>query len=283
MTMDFRNINIHLDGTRLDPSAKPPPPVTSGQWEQSVERTLFKIGTSDIGLLLLRHIHRSGKWVQIEPYWSKLDPDWSRKCNASTLVNRTWVADDWYASKQRWYYSRVLFSPDRFDHGSPCAERRRREGGATSEPHETLFHELVHALRQVWRTRWTDVKLGGGLADQTDVEEFIAVLVTNIYASANGKKILRAGHSGHKSLDKSFADSFGFFQLSSMTVPLVEYFCAANKEFCDDLAKLDACFHPIRAFKQDPDKARRYAHNAKARSRDGPLITFLADFAEAFF
>src|SRR5262249_53425930 len=157
-----------------------------------------------------------------------------------------------------------------------------RQGGATSEPHETLFHELVHALRQVWRTRWTDATFGG-LTDQTDVEEFIAVLVTNIYASANGKKILRAAHVSHKPLDTSFADSFGVFQLSRMTVPLVEYFCTANKGFCDDLAKVDACFNPIRAFKQDPEKARRYAHNARARSRDGPVITFLADFTEAFF
>src|SRR5262245_35866323 len=202
--MDFRNLNINLDGTRLDPQAKPP--VTSEQWKQNVEHLLFKIGINGIGLLLFRHIKQSGKWVRIEPYWSKDDPAFSAKCNASTTAIRTVVADDWYGSKERWYYSHILFSPDRFGRESPCAEKRRKEGGATSDPHETLFHELVHGFRQVWRTRWTGVKLGGGLADHTDVEEFIAVLVTNIYASCGGRKLLRAGHRGHKPLDRASVD-----------------------------------------------------------------------------
>lgn len=267
--MDFRNLNIHLEGARLDPKANPP--VTSEQWQQEIEHLLFKIGINRIGLLLFRHIKRAEKWVRIEPYWSKDDPAFSRKCNASTFAIATQVADDWYGSKLRWYYSQILFSPDRFGRESPCAEKRRHEGGAVAEPHETLFHELVHALRQVWRTRWTGVKLGGGLADHTDVEEFIAVLVTNIYASCNGKKFLRAGHRGHKRLDPAFVDSFGWFQLGGMTAPLVDYFCTANKEFCDELAKIEAPHNPIRAFKQDPDKARRFANGARAKARDGDV------------
>lgn len=267
--MDFRNLNIHLDGTPLDPQAKPP--VTSEQWKQEIEHLLFRIGINDIGRLLFRHIKQSGKWVRIEPYWNKDDPVFSTKCNASAIAIRALVADDWYGSKERWYYSEIWFSPDRFGRESPCAAKRKREGGAVSDPHETLFHELVHGLRQVWRTRWTGVYLGGGLADHTDVEEFIAVLVTNIYASCGGKKILRAGHRSHKPLDKAFVDSFAWFQLGGMTASLVEYFCKANKEFCDELAKIDAPHNPIRAFKQDPDKARRYANNAKAKSRDGDV------------
>jgi hypothetical protein len=270
--MDFRNLHIHLDGTRLDhPQTKPP--VTSEQWKQQVGPLLFKIGINDIGLLLFRHIKQSGKWVRIEPYWSKDDPAFSAKCNASAISIRSVVADDWYPSNknQRWYYSQILFSPDRFGRESPCAEKRRKEGGAVSDPHETLFHELVHALRQVWDTRWTGVKLGGGLADHTDVEEFIAVLVTNIYASCGGKKVLRAGHRGHKPMDKAFVDSFGWFQLGGMTASLVDYFCKHNKAFCDELARIDAPHNPIRAFKQDPDKARRYSNSAKAKSRDGDV------------
>lgn len=267
--MDFRNLNIQLDGTRLDPAAKPP--VTSEHWKQQVEHLLFRIASNNVGLLLFRHIRRSAKWVRIEPFWSKDFADFGARCNASAIESRFEEADDGHSSGKRWFYSRVLFSPDRFSRESPCAEKRKQEGGAVADPHETLFHELVHALRQVWRTRWTGVKLGGGLADHTDVEEFIAVLVTNIYASCNGKKILRAGHRGHRPLGGAFVDSFGWFQLGGMTASLVDYFCQHNKEFCDELAKFDAPHNPIRAFKQDPDKARRYANSDKAKLRDGDV------------
>ena len=41
-------------------------------------------------------------------------PDFSKKCNASADAIRIVVSDDFYGSKERWYYSRILFSPDRF-------------------------------------------------------------------------------------------------------------------------------------------------------------------------
>jgi hypothetical protein len=106
------------------------------------------------------------------------------------------------------------------------------------------------------------------LKDFKDFEEFIAVLVTNIYASANGKKALRASYRDHGVLDRHFDSSFEFFQISGLAFPLISNFRDANKEFCKRLAKVKAPFNPIRAFFADADKVRKLSEGTGAATRD---------------
>ena len=110
--------------------------------------------------------------------------------------------------------------------------------------------------------------LQGGLREHKDGEEFIAILVTNIYASCNGKTVLRGAHRGRGALPDEFEDSFRFFEISEQAYTLVEQFYAANKEFCDLLKSIKAPFNPIWAYSHDATKAKKLSESARAKDRD---------------
>jgi hypothetical protein len=245
-------------GALADPWAGPP--VTAEQWSADIRRLLEKIETTKVGRILLESIQRYRRWVLIQPFWW-VNFKAKNPCNSSaTLV--------YVKAQGRWIYSVVKISPERYAAGSACAVHAMRSGGAIAEPHEILFHELVHAYRHVAESP-VKLSLGGGLKGHTDFEEFIAVLVTNIYASANGKKVLRRDHRGHKALQDRFEDSFRFFELSRMAYPLVDEFCRTNSVFCLLLSTVKAPFNPIRAYYEDTNRARRHSDSARAARRDG--------------
>jgi hypothetical protein len=134
-----------------------------------------------------------------------------------------------------------------------------------------LFHELVHALRLLSGTRLPGggETLSGGLLTHNSVEEFIAILVTNIYASRNHKTTLRGGHyASVPDMTEELEGSFKFFQIGAKAFTLVQDFCNANKDFCEKLSKIEANFNPIKAFYDDPQKARRFSESARAKERD---------------
>ena len=70
-------------------------------------------------------------------------------------------------------------------------------GAASAEPafaaDEVLYHELVHACRYV------NGKMDAIPMDKhyTDAEEFLAIMLTNIYMSEKGQTKLRGGHQGY--------------------------------------------------------------------------------------
>src|SRR5258707_6053782 len=59
---------------------------------------------------------------------------------------------------------------------------------------ETLFHELVHALR-IMQGQWYPEVLGRQWSGKYDfTEEFYGILIANIYMSEKGRVVLRADH-----------------------------------------------------------------------------------------
>ncbi len=242
---------------------------TTTIWAESVRMELMKIEASEVGGLLLRSIKWHAKRVIIYPYVLAA-------CNgtaAPAILN---------PSSGLPIYSILHVSPSRYWEGSTCAKKVKDQGGVVGESHELLFHELVHAFRHVSRAQEDDdvqsSPLAGGLLGYRNSEEFIAVLVTNIYASANGKKGLRAGHRDHRVMPDELEGSFKFFQVSSRAFERVDAFCQSNKGFCRALAKIKAPFNPIRAIRTDRDKARRMSDSARARHRDvmGDLLVDVA-------
>jgi hypothetical protein len=81
------------------------------------------------------------------------------------------------------------------------------QGGPGHLPDEVLFHELVHAariLRGVLYKHEVD-------NDYHNLEEYIAVVVSNIYLSEKGQHYLRANHGVHeKPSDDELADADHF-------------------------------------------------------------------------
>lgn len=104
-----------------------------------------------------------------------------------------------------------------------------------------------------------DARLGsperGGLTGYGNIEEFIAVLVTNIYISDvtnSDKSGLREDWYGHGTLESKLADSYRFFRLGTKAFNLIATFCDDNPGFTKMLAKVRAKFQPDRRLLREP-------------------------------
>jgi hypothetical protein len=96
--------------------------------------------------------------------------------------------------------TRVLFTPYRAD---SC-----HEGLNVGSADVTLLHELVHAVRPAVGRKLMDQETQEGW---TNLEEFFAVVVENVYRSERGDKVLRGGWD-HSRLDGEAATSAGFLK-----------------------------------------------------------------------
>jgi hypothetical protein len=240
-------------------------------YETGTLNALIKIDRSDVGRALLESIayhvkHHPGNLakgiLEIRPYAQG-------DCNASSDPDLT--------TKRGVQLKPVVhFWPKAYVQGGACSsylERHRDEIGGIL-PDEALFHEFVHALRMAsgkstdsTHTSFTK----GGLIDYDNEEEFIAVLVENIYITDPTNKpasTLRRDHASFRSLESDLDESFTFFRSSVSTYRLVEKFCKENPGFTKKLAKVKSSFNPVAAFYQDPKRARMYSDSLAARIRD---------------
>jgi len=104
---------------------------------------------------------------------------------------------------------------------------------------DTLLHELVHALRLV-----RGLACRRPLADGwVDSEEFIAVMVTNMYLSEKGKNSALRGDYGRTFKPLTSPGSFAFDHKEPLTV-----FCNEMPTLARDLAAVDCKFNPLRDY-----------------------------------
>lgn len=177
-----------------------------------------------------------------------------------------------YAQQER-YGSAVYFTPWIFNEFI----KRHRSKLSTVAFHadEIFYHELVHALRQVARVMM-DTYLSHSY---DDIEEFFAIMVSNIYISEKNDKdddktndsYLRADHYMGRALDDKKRErdaqwiavdskdpSLEFLGLDiNITGPrggvkqatknalLVETLIKQQPEFCREIARAKASFNPI--------------------------------------
>jgi hypothetical protein len=154
----------------------------------------------------------------------------------------------------------VWFSPDGAGRSTCCAPGRN----AGALPQEILFHELVHAFRFVSGKRSTGpkVRLPHGVNGFSGFEEFVAVLITNVFISDPtnpSKSRLRRDSDNFGPLDTDLSDSFRYFAVSSHSFGLISRLCREHPAFTTKLAGIKAKFNPLAAFYGDPDKAQRYS------------------------
>ena len=167
----------------------------------------------------------------------------------------------------------VVLYTARLLRASPCSNKKKGGNNATL-PHEILFHELVHALRRVSHNNHPR-KVTGNLMGYTDTEEFLSILVTNIFiadASNPHKSGLRGNHEAHQSLDRDLADSFRFFRIGMQAFHIIESFCDENRGFAGLLARIRAPFNPVAAFFRDRRKAFDIAAEGDAEGVFNGLI-----------
>jgi hypothetical protein len=237
-------------------------------YETGTLNALIKIEATDVGRILLESIayqirHNPGYVLngilEIRPYAEE-------DCNASTAPEVT-------SKRGRMIKPVVHFWPKAYAQGGVCSkylEDHKDETGGIL-PDETLFHEFVHAFRMASGVATLAPLVKGGLLNYQDEEEFIAVLVTNIYLTDPSNKThsnLRRDHVSFKVLESDVAQSFTFFRSSVSTYRLVEKFCRENPAFTKNLAGVKSSFNPIAAFYKDPMQAWIYANSEASESRD---------------
>ncbi len=221
-----------------------------------VHEHLMWVYKTKVGKILLDSIRFHGRSVEIRPY-PRLDCNSGGGWETPGGVRRGFVA----------------YSPDTFSlHGACPATRLAANRGLLWD--EILFHELVHAFRGV-SLKWNQVALGAGLRRYDDTEEFIAVMLTNIYISDSSNKIksgLRADHKGFDPLQPDLAAPFGFFASSAQVLPLVRQFVADNHGLAIMLAHVDAPFNPVADYIASPDTAQAASQKALGRDLAGLTI-----------
>jgi hypothetical protein len=152
----------------------------------------------------------------------------------------------------------VLFTPAT---RANCCSRK-----PAALPHEILVHELVHSLRRV-SGHLHRHRVSNRLQPYTNTEEFLAILVTNIFISDvtnHHKTSLRANHQGHAALDPELAGSFRFFSLGTAAFNAIANFCSENGGFTRMLADVPAPFNPVAAYYKNRAKAFDMAANGDA-------------------
>ena len=140
--------------------------------------------------------------------------------------------------------SDVSFTPVMF---SKFCSQKKAGHKAGAQPDEVLFHEMVHAARQM-RGLLNPVPLGY-LYDTE--EEFYAILIANIYASETGRTIdLRSDHHGFEHLT---ADTTAKFlpkkDPADYRYQLIDKLVHKEPLLAHDLARLKLVpFNPIRRY-----------------------------------
>ncbi|TWT00701.1 hypothetical protein [Reyranella sp. CPCC 100927] len=219
----------------------------------AVRDVLEKIHRTACGKALLQSIRFHGYVVNIIPYPG------ADVCGADV--------DGDYDAATGIVMPTVRYTPGNFAKGGSCSHLPGR-GWAES----ILFHELVHALRDIAQGKrrvYKGVVMTGGLHRYDTFEEFIAVLCEDIYVSERGNPHRLLGdHRGIAPLDPALADSFRFFATGSQTFRFVERFCRENPGFTKMLSRVPARFNPIAAYYKDPRKAQSFSNSPAAHERD---------------
>ena len=150
---------VKIDGSSLD----------VGQWayETEVALLLEVMSHNTVGAALLWGLSTHGLSVMITPYVHLV-------CNAGAGGLPTGAY--------------VQFTPSIFSTSSPLGCNHANSAGA--DPGEILFHELVHALRNTAR-KWRQGSIGGIAPSYENDEEFIALMLTNIYISERHRPLRR--------------------------------------------------------------------------------------------
>jgi hypothetical protein len=165
-----------------------------------------------------------------------ITPNFSQRCNASAGL------PSWKSANQ----IEIVYSPLVFGK-STCASP-----GFT--PDEALLHELIHAYRQLRHGLVKEAPIFAPKFNYDNFEEFVAILLTNIYASAKKKTVLRKDH-GATTLPQSLSQSDTFFKNENNHAKPIhdliiqDYFLIQNY-----VRKDDGIFNPVKYFFSHSDE-----------------------------
>ena len=138
--------------------------------------------------------------------------------------------------------TQIFFDPDEYLK-SGCHRQ-----GAGSQADEVLAHEMVHALRYM-QGKSNQIPTANALYDND--EEFLAIVVANVYVSAKGGQLFRADHHSHDTLQPPLNTSAGFLT-DQDNLKLMNIYRLTWSGTFDKLASLlKPQFNPFRELEQN--------------------------------
>lgn len=123
-----------------------------------------------------------------------------------------------------------------------------------ADPDRVLLHELVHALRKMQGLENSEPLDATYLRQYGDSEEWLAILVENVYQSANGKTDFRGGHDKSTKLMPPENTSEGFMLNNRSNRALMKGHYHTWRPVFGELSVVSAKFNPFRAYTLDPLK-----------------------------
>lgn len=233
-----------------------------------------------IGRVILNNIEKSRQQLTITR-WT------GQGCNAGTTTDGK--EDDAHPQGEYYYLGReddprTATTNERFDQSkskgtgkgvntvltfspgsSACA------GGLASEPDVVLLHELVHALRKMQGLENSDpLDASFWISQYDDTEEWLAILVENVYRSGKGQTQFRGAHDPTTKLQPPEDTSDGFMDNPGNRSLMQKYYRQWRPVF-GDLSGAPAKFNPFRAYTLNPvEYAKPPTHDQRKLAHPDP-------------
>jgi len=162
-------------------------------------RAQFKpIKSSLMGKTLLAEIGRTGNRVRIIPYWDYLHQN-ADATPWDGVNETTGKLESWIAATRRGapLWNDGARGPEAGTGAGTNCEIRYTPSmwhagdGQGKAPDEVLFHELVHASRDMRGVAYE----GPVNRNYDNTEEYIAIILQNMYLSEKGQDVFRGGHT----------------------------------------------------------------------------------------
>lgn len=246
-----------VDGSYQDPATL----QFYQRWRASVERALSVIEGTAAGMALFSRI-RQGPAITIRPHPIGVFGDPNAACKAhggpahevlsaervrARMRKDGFNGDQIVNVKPITMGAVVAIEPENLEKGNSCYKNIRKLSAGHdfgSAPDEVMYHELVHAQRGAARIH-DPTGLSSALSRYTNMEEFLAVVLTNVYISNKGGGSLRAGHNGHEPLEKNLAGSVSFYRSSPEVLLIITRFSKDDPIFYRLISDVTAKFNPF--------------------------------------
>lgn len=224
-------------------------------YRHEVERYLNLIATTYTGRLLFRYINMRYRHVLIIPYVPAHNPDGYINAAASAddfkgaygsgmPINGVWTIPGYgKITIPTWVGTGHGSTVTLKFHPAIFRQLNANQGyiAAGAGPGEILFHEMIHALRQVYGVMM-DVPIVEDRA-MDNFEEFCAVSASNVYRSERGFHVLRSNHEGFTALKTAETDPELYAQKFAKHL---ERWFGQQRSFCLEMAASQAKFNPFK-------------------------------------
>ena len=260
----YWGLNIRIDGTwiQTDADGNTTRNPQSASYEVNTQDQLRLIAGSRVGGVLIRLINGAPGTVEIRPLQDALLRETSEAPvfgdRAVAPVATTEYARNVakgsnlcvpYRCEGDGSDCTVWFQPTTWVSGSKA--KSSADPDNHTRPDDVLFHELVHALRALRGVFDNKGRMGFGF---DSFEEFVAVMLTNIYLADNGRlNDMRWGHSipflpmteGRGPFGKVQSDG-GFYTCFDTEIDAL---AVRMPDLCDQIATVGQGWNPLRVRK----------------------------------